>query len=110
MTKSQERAIEQLKTRVKKDLFFGDENKYEIKTWEVTENEYFVSVVFETGLIGDEGTAAAIFARDRGQVFIGKCGGITYPITKTLKNGEFKFYCKTLSKRQTVLSVVVDQK
>ena len=77
MTKAQERAIERIKRQAKRDLFFGEE--YEFKIFEVTENEYFVSVVLEVGMIGDEGTLAALICRDHCHLFVGKRGGIRYP-------------------------------
>ena len=60
--------------------------KFEIKRFEVEENKWFVSVVAEVGYVGDEGTLAEIFARDRVQLFIGKRGGMTYPV---FKNGKY---------------------
>lgn len=103
MTKHQERAIERLRREVKEDLFFSkEEGKYEIKEFEVHENEYFVSVVFEVGLSNDEHTLASIFCRDHGQVFIGKRGGIRYPVSKNGKHFTRRF--------RSVLSVVIDQR
>ena len=78
MTKSQEKAIERIKRLVEKD-FYSD--NYEIKEWEIHENEYFVSLYVEYGLKNDEGTLASIIARDKAHLFIGKRGGITYPVT-----------------------------
>ena len=77
MTKAQERAVERIRRQAKQDLFFGD--KCEFKLFEVDENPYFVSVVVEVGMIGDEGTLASAFCRYHCQLFIGKRGGIRYP-------------------------------
>lgn len=76
MTKAQEYAVRNIRAKVEKEFLLTE--NYEIKEWKVEENEYFVSVVFETGLKNDEGTWASILGRDRGQVFIGKKGGLTY--------------------------------
>ena len=103
MTKAQENAIERIKRlALNEHGKYADE--YEIKEWEVDENEYFVSLVVETGLKGDEGTMAAIFGRDRAHLFIGKKGGITYPVSK---NG--KHYTKRF-KGYSILQAVVDQR
>lgn len=99
MTKAQEKAIERIRTLVEAEC--GD--RYEIKEWNIAEFPYFVSLVSETGLIGDEGTMASIFARDRAHLFIGKRGGITYPVIRNGKqtNRRFKGY--------SILQAVVDQ-
>ena len=52
---------------------------HEIKEYEVHRSEYgTLSVIVEEGLIGDEGTMAQIFCRNRIHVFIGIRGGITF--------------------------------
>lgn len=84
MTKLQEKAIERIKKLVKSDMYSDD---MEIKKWEVNELDSFVSLVVEYGHIGDEGTLASIICRTRAHLFIGKRGGITYPITN--KKGQF---------------------
>ena len=88
MTKQQELAISKIKREVERQLFYSE--NCEIKDWRVTENEYTVSVFFEIGLKNDEGTLAQFFARDKGQVFIGKKGGLTYVskkgVVRRLKN------------------------
>lgn len=102
MTDKQERAIKMLERRAREELFFGsDKDRYEIKTLDVKENEYFVSVVIETGLKDDEGTMASIICRDRAHVFVGKRGGITWYDNK----GHTKYWCD----RPSILRVVVDQ-
>lgn len=106
MTSAQERALKRVE-RMVKSTFYDD--KCEIKEWKVSENEYFVALLCEWGRKNDEGTLAEIFARDRCQLFIGKRGGIRYPVTKTLKNGEFRCYSKRLN-GDSVLKVVLEQR
>ena len=108
MTKSQERALNKIKRLAEKWANEGFEDG-ELKKWDVEENEYFVSVIVEIGGKNDEGTWAEVVCRDRAQLFIGKCGGITYPVHKRLKNGTFKHYTKTF-KGYSILQVVVDQR
>lgn len=106
MTKAQGKALERIKRLVEKE-FYSDE--YEIKKWEVNENDYFVSLILEYGMKGDEGTLAELFARDRAHLFIGKRGGVTYPVSKLLKSGKLKSYQKRF-KGITILQAVIDQK
>ena len=82
MTKKQEQIIERIRQEVLKDFCHNNDSKYEIKTWEVEENKYFVSLYVVCGLKDDEGTLAEVFARDRIHVFIGPRGGIKYPTDK----------------------------
>jgi len=77
MTKAQEKMVNKIKVMMEQEFFY-DKEKYEIKRFDVTETEYFVSVCGEVGLKGDEGTLAQVFGRERFQLFIGKNGGITY--------------------------------
>ena len=102
MTKSQERAIARIERLVQKELY---NDEYEIKEWDVHENEYFVSLVVETGRKNDEGTLASIICRDRAHLFIGKRGGITYPVTT--KKG--KQVCRQF-KGYSILQAVCDQR
>ena len=108
MTKSQERAIERIRKLAEKEMNESFKDG-EIKNWEVEENEYFVSVVVEIGGKNDEGTMAEIFCRDRAQLFVYKRGGIKYPVSKQLKNGEWKHYYKRFE-GYSILQAVVDQK
>ena len=101
MTKAQEKAIKKIRTLVESDLY---SDSYEIKKWDIDENEYFVSLVIEFGLKNDEGTLAAVISRDRAHLFIGKRGGITYPVSK---NG--KYYTKKF-KGYSILQAVCDQR
>lgn len=78
MTKAQELTIEKIKKAIPEfDYYNSDE--YEIKQFEVEENEYFVSVYFVTGMKNDEGTMAAVICRKYRHCFIGKNGGIRVP-------------------------------
>lgn len=106
MTNAQEKALERIKKLVEKE-FYSDQ--CEIKRWDMNENEYFVSLVVEYGLKDDEGTMAEIICRDRCQLFIGKRGGITYPVSKFMKNGKFKNYEKRFE-GYSILQAVIDQK
>ena len=78
MTREQERVINQVRnymlTRYGKRE--GD-LRYEMKQEQIEDIGYgVVSVVFETGMINDEGTWAEIICRDRVHLFIGKKGGV----------------------------------
>lgn len=77
---------------------------YEIKQYDVDDCKYFISVVLEVGMVGDEDTLASILCRSRVHLFIGKRGGITYPVCKKGKTST-----KHLSKT-TLYGVMVDQK
>ena len=101
MTNAQKRAIARIDDLVRKE-FYND--KYEIKERKIDENEYFVSMIIEWGLKNDEGTMAAIFARDRAHLFIGRKGGITYPV---YKNGDST--CRRFS-GITILQALCDQR
>ena len=83
MTREQERVINQVRnymlTRYGKRE--GD-LRYEMKQEQIEEIGYgVVSVVFETGMINDEGTYAQIYCRDRVHLFIGKKGGVRTYVT-----------------------------
>lgn len=78
MTKAQELTIEKIKKEIPRFDFY-DKNDYEIKKFEVEENEYFVSVYFVTGIKNDEGTMAGVLGRKHRHCFIGKNGGIIVP-------------------------------
>ena len=106
MTNAQEKALQRIKNLVESE-FYHDE--MEIKTWKIDENEYFVSLVLEYGMKNDEGTLAEIFGRNRAHLFIGKKGGVRYPVNKTLKNGKFKHYEKRFG-GFSILQAVIDQR
>lgn len=100
MTRSQEHAIERI--RKSAETMMGHcSDSYEIKQWDIEENEYFVGLCLSVGLKNDEGTMAAVFGRYNCQLFIGKRGGITYPV---YKNG--KSYVKSFT---SLMGVHCDQ-
>lgn len=101
MTKSQEKAIEKIR-KLGEELFWGRADEYEFKEFDIKELNYgTISLVVETGMKNDEGTLAAIFARDRAHLFIGKRGGITY-YDKTCNRKRFEGY--------SLLQAVIDQR
>lgn len=81
MNKAQERAVERIRTGAFEAFDHSrGEGKYEIKKFEVNEHEYFVSVYAVVGMVGDEGTMAEIICRNKVHFFVGKRGGVTYPV------------------------------
>lgn len=107
MTNSQKLAIEKIR-RLADKFYLEERDGYELKSWRVEDCGKFTSVILEYGLIGDEGTLA-ILARGHAHLFVGKKGGITYPVNKILKNGEYKWYKKTF-KGYSILQAVCDQR
>ena len=105
MTKSQERTLERVKNAIPKNFFHTD--NYEIKDFRVEEFEHFVSVYASIGLKDDEGTMAAIYCRETIHIFIGKRGGITYPMWNKKKK---KQYTKTLKYPELLYTVFYEQK
>lgn len=77
MTNQQEMKVNMIKSQAEN---LHSSNNYEIKRWEVEETEYFISLVVEVGMKGDEGTMASILCRDTLHVFIGKKGGVRKPM------------------------------
>ena len=102
MTKAQEIAVAKLR-KMAESMHGHCSDSYEVKEWEVEENEYFVSLYFSVGIKGDEGTLAAVIGRDSCHLFIGKRGGVTYPVTKNGKN-----YTKRFTGR--LFGVSIDQR
>ena len=102
MTRQQAWAITKIKDMIKAE-FFPCHREAEIKMFDVNENEYFVSVVFEVGGKNDEGTLAEIFCREHGQVFVGPRGGMTYPVFSK------KFRKNTERQVKSLYSVYYDQ-
>ena len=86
MTKQQERRIEEIR-EIMLNLVGYRETK-EIKEEKIEELFYgAVSMVIEVGNIGDEGTMAELYCRDRAHVFIGPRGGcFTYAKAKSGAN------------------------
>ena len=93
MTKAQERTIEAIKSGLPRFDFYGAPADYEVKTFDVEENEYFVSVYIVTGRKNDSGTLAAALCRKYRHAFIGKNGGISYMNSKhnTVRCSLFSF-------------------
>lgn len=102
MTNAQVKTIEKIKKMANAYIYNDD---YELKQFDVKENDIFVSVIVETGLKNDEGTLAAIIGRNRAHLYVGKRGGITYPVYK--KN---KSFTKRLLNGESLLTVYLDQK
>lgn len=101
MTKAQEKKLNKVKSMMEEEFMY-DKEKYEIKRFKVNDMEYFVSVVGEVGLKGDEGTLAQVFGRERFHLFIGKKGGITYYNKKGIT--------KHLNKYEGLLTISIAQK
>lgn len=98
MTQNQERAIEKIRREAENTF-----NYTEIKDFIVSENEYFVSVVVTIGAI-NENALDRIFFRDKAHFFVGKRGGVTYPMYHKDKSQ----YCKRWD--GSFLSAVVNQR
>ena len=105
MTKQQEMVIARIKRDAVSDIC-PNATDYELKQFEVTEYDHFVAVLLVTGLKNDEGTLAAVYCRDRAHVFIGRRGGITYPVD-TKRHGMVR---RELGRYHSLLHVVCEQK
>ncbi len=78
MTNAQKKVLDRIKKDIPRFDFYNQPELYEIKRWEVKESTYgFISVIFVTGLKGDEGTAAKVFCRKSRQLCIGPRGSVT---------------------------------
>ena len=91
MTNEQERAIARLRSLAEADC---DVLKEEIKTFDVEEFEHFVSVYIVMGYENDE-KSFAFLARDYAHLFIGKRGGVRFPVRSKTGNQycvPFKWY------------------
>ena len=93
MTKAQEMAVENLKNAFFKTFSYGrpDEREFKevhVEYWEETETVY---VRLEMGLIGDEGTMAAVFCTDSTTTCIGKKGGYFQHRPTTNKDADSAF-------------------
>lgn len=71
ITSSQARAVE----LIKKAMLDGTKN-HEIKRCDVKQVSGDVSLVIVEGMVGDEGTMAAVICRTYSHIFIGRRGGI----------------------------------
>ncbi|GHV37003.1 hypothetical protein FACS18949_17010 [Clostridia bacterium] len=80
MTKQQEYRVEHIRDHIIQNDCFKNSPDYEIKTFEVCETDYgSVEVYAISGIKGDSGTAA-VYARTKRQIFIGKRGEVkAYP-------------------------------
>ena len=81
MTKAQERRIESIRIELE-EMATKYHKDGEIKWFNVEDHGSFVSVSGCVGAQCDEDTYAAILCRDIVHLFIGKKGGVTYPIWK----------------------------
>lgn len=104
MTTKQKRAIDYIRRKAEDTLFYGSPDKYEFKKWEVDDCGSFISLVLEVGMKEDEGTLAAIFCRDRAQLFIRRGGAVEYPVY-TKRNGSFTRRWD----KKCILTPVIDQ-
>lgn len=66
----------------------------EVKTFDMTHHAgcFTTYVTIETGLIGDEGTAASIYCRDRRHIAIAKNGGLTLLNAKRKRESLGRFH------------------
>jgi hypothetical protein len=106
MTKAQEKAVARIKYLAFEGMYGETADRYEFKKWEVNEHEFFVEVITETGMKNDEGTMAEIYCRDHAQLFIGKRGGITYPVRSSKTK---KIVCRRFG-GYSILQAVIDQR
>lgn len=75
-TPAQEKSIALIKERLLEKHYGDSSPMYEMKEFDVKDEGWFASVVAETGMKGDEGTAASILCRRRVHVAVGRCGGL----------------------------------
>lgn len=86
MTKTQERMVNFLHKEAERNCFDFEE----IKSFEVDENKYFVSVYAIVGFVNDEDNPIMQYiGRRHVHVFVGKRGGMRCPKSKRLKNGKY---------------------
>lgn len=102
MTKTQEKLIKYYEKNAIKEFIRSEkyECNYEIKKFEIEEDNFtgLVQVHIEVGLKGDEGTLAAVFARNSATMFIGKRGKIRY-------YDYTKWKCHTLGRYDSLLTI-----
>lgn len=76
MNAKQEKIIADLVECIKRDQKVG-QGRYEVKQQEVTTSDSGIAfLIIETGMVEDEGTMAAIFARSRRHIAVTPRGGI----------------------------------
>ncbi len=68
----------------------GHTCQYEYKCWELRQVGRKLSLVAEIGRVNDEGTAAALFARDRRHIWIGPRGGLELANAKNKRRARGK--------------------
>ena len=84
----QQKTIDYLIANVLTEQYGSTAASYEIKFTKVNSSpicDDFVSLTIETGMIGDEGTAASILCRTYRHIFIGVAGGCE--LANPLKKG-----------------------
>lgn len=102
MTKAQEYAIDRIRRLVERHCKGVD---LEVKQFEIDDCDYFISVSVVYGLPNDDGTLAQLLCRDRAHLFVGKRGGITYPVF-----GKRGGYRRKTFHGYSILEAVVDQR
>lgn len=102
MTPSQFRKYAELQIKVEAE---AQEMGMEIKKFEATNHGSFVSLSIILGYKDDEVKPLLKFARDHAQLFIGKRGGITYPVWLT----KVKMVCRPYQ-GYSILQAVCDQR
>lgn len=76
-TPSQQRLIDELPKALLNKANEYSRHDHEVKRVDVSdENEFFVSLVVEVGLVGDEDTMASVLCRDYRHIFIRPSGGL----------------------------------
>lgn len=106
MTKQQEAALKKIRRLVENYHSPSVRDKYEVKQYDVNENEYSIDVYIVIGMKNDEGTMAEIICRDHAHLFIGPRGGITYPVSKNGHHYKKRFRGYDYS----LLETVIDQR
>lgn len=77
MTRAQEIAVQKIRKYIEENDMHKNDPDYEFKEFKVKETDYGTVVVYSvTGRKNDDGTMAAVFCRNRRQIFIGKRGGL----------------------------------
>lgn len=95
MTSTQKRKVELIRRDAWQacEMLTTDKVQYEIKKFEVEENEYFVSVFAEIGIVDDESNPLLQYCgRSHVHIFVGKRGGMKCPVGKIYKNGNYHSY------------------
>ena len=90
MNATQEKTIEAIKEAMLKKESLGGLANVEVKYSHVEDAKSFTSFVLEVGRVGDEGTMAEVFCRDRRHFFVGKKGGVS--LVSVDKSGKLKTF------------------